>query len=1322
MKKCWKTRFISHAIGVWLSNMKKKIVIPALLTLVSGAVVSTIVASLAWFSTKVTVTTKDNLTGSSNGSYYAYGDGSATDNPDTMIKEGPYGIETPRQLYNLAWLQYLGYYDSGKYFELANDIDMEGWILPPIGTTIHPFVSEFNGNGYTINNLTISNDIQEILDTNKAPSRIKRLRTITDVNVVGMFGVVGKLDGVSTSSEVTNIKDFTLSGASIHNIASNTLMGIAAGYVNGPISDVTITDGASGGSNLQTTNASNFSSFDSRFTNISKYGVVGFCENEYLDKVKNTVTETYNATSSTYDYIASQEGDGQSGWGGSIDMKTTYNGIFDVWSKFDSTPDNIYKYPSTRKIVYGVDGNVESDEYGEATTEYRPNNSTYYRLFHYDSYNSRNEKTASYTLAHRSDTDRYMYLYGKNDITIDNAITATVTRKNSVSKTVTIISFDENGTTYYLTEKDGEVASTTVLSEAGKWVFENSQLALYTDDAILYLCADDDQNLYLSETESDSDWYRDSTSKTFYITVSSGWWSSTDYTLYCRNGQWGIEEERTGEETLYSIGDGNGHYLSTNGTAIASSTSKEAAMIWRYDNTYGFYTIIDGTNYYLRQYYRNNRTPSISLRTQTGGNYYYPFLISGNNVRAAAGNTGNYYYLRYSNNQWNSVLSNAVTLDIESKVISYSYVTEISQSTESLISRTTTTSTENYVLTTQPTYFPLNQEIVNDTPNGVPKNTNTGYVTCDNTGSSNWQGNIRVSQYYNVNNTYSRNGRTYTYPQSLLGTTYADNKVTLDTVYTIDDSGETVDLVPSEYEKFASSKASFEKVLTEDTMWIYGLHFMNANIEYGAGKSIYADGVVINDNVDTDGVPYNHYELPTNCIDFNLRETGKINFIAGSYFTDNDSFFSLHQIERNSDKSIKKIRQIKNVYKNSENESYSYVYEFYDTDTANGYYKYSKPFKFSNGVKVNLDNTSYVEYSSQATLPDNYSLTGGFNCSRIDTPHTLKTQTTTQNNNNYLQGYPYYFEIPMNDGEYCLGSVNGGTGAYLMYLDIGANAKKVYRTEVIEYFKMIDQIYSYPRGVGLVAAGSQASDMNSFCVCIKSSYNGTLTMQIVKNGDVDEGKYTGAGGEEITYKYPSMVVKNGSGVAQEVVSSEVTTSITEIKRLTYYDFDMLSNSLNKIIITDTFVNGVKKSRTVEKFANYNISTNTGTADDTLPVFAIGGDGKAIDYTDNTDGITFDTTDNTTKLLVFNVIYPDGGVITVTFTLTVTSIDNAGHNEYLPNGYDVNVTYSKGDATTDISANCYITYVVNSDGTYTYTIKLNGNTASVSTVPIVINVG
>ena len=85
--------------------------------LISGA---TIASSLAWFRPTATVTPSDTpVEGVSEGAYYAYGNGllPTAQNPTNK----PYGITRPRHLYNLAWLQYLGFYNKGTqyYFEIA---------------------------------------------------------------------------------------------------------------------------------------------------------------------------------------------------------------------------------------------------------------------------------------------------------------------------------------------------------------------------------------------------------------------------------------------------------------------------------------------------------------------------------------------------------------------------------------------------------------------------------------------------------------------------------------------------------------------------------------------------------------------------------------------------------------------------------------------------------------------------------------------------------------------------------------------------------------------------------------------------------------------------------------------------------------------------------------------------------------------------------------------------------------------------------------------------------------------------------------------------
>ena len=56
----------------------------------------------------------------------------------------------------------------------------------------------------------------------------------------------------------------------------------------------------------------------------------------------------------------------------------------------------------------------------------------------------------------------------------------------------------------------------------------------------------------------------------------------------------------------------------------------------------------------------------------------------------------------------------------------------------------------------------------------------------------------------------------------------------------------------------------------------------------------------------------------------------------------------------------------------------------------------------------------------------------------------------------------------MNDGEYALGSAEEKAGAYLLYLDIGANAAQVYRTIMSEHFGVSEFTMKYPFGVAIL--------------------------------------------------------------------------------------------------------------------------------------------------------------------------------------------------------------------------------------------------------------
>jgi hypothetical protein len=104
-----------------------------------------------------------DITSNVHKTYFNGGVGSAVD---------PYQIHTPLQLYYFAWLQDLGLFnvdgdDEGTeidtvYFVLTSNINMKDnetqYTLPPVGTTEYPFVGNFNGQGYTVSNLTCGTD------------------------------------------------------------------------------------------------------------------------------------------------------------------------------------------------------------------------------------------------------------------------------------------------------------------------------------------------------------------------------------------------------------------------------------------------------------------------------------------------------------------------------------------------------------------------------------------------------------------------------------------------------------------------------------------------------------------------------------------------------------------------------------------------------------------------------------------------------------------------------------------------------------------------------------------------------------------------------------------------------------------------------------------------------------------------------------------------------------------------------------------------------------------------------------------------------------
>lgn len=188
-------------------------------------------------------------------SYYKGGDGS---------EDNPFLISNARHLYNLSWLQNLGMYDEKSYyFSLANDIDMTGFEIPPIGingygitTNSHPFIGVFNGNGYTIRNC--------IITTNpKIAPGILDNRNFDYGDYLGFFGIIDTKDNDSESF-IGCAYAFYLQNISVLTSFKPMAVGLIAGYVNGDISQIGVEY-----SNIMVDN------FQGNDTSISKYTLLG---------------------------------------------------------------------------------------------------------------------------------------------------------------------------------------------------------------------------------------------------------------------------------------------------------------------------------------------------------------------------------------------------------------------------------------------------------------------------------------------------------------------------------------------------------------------------------------------------------------------------------------------------------------------------------------------------------------------------------------------------------------------------------------------------------------------------------------------------------------------------------------------------------------------------------------------------------------------------------------------------------------------------------------------------------------------------------------
>lgn len=281
-------------------------------------VISFSAISFAWLASGKYLNFPSSFGGSATPAYFAGGDGSF---------DKPFRITNAVHLYNLAWLQYLGYFNQREgfnngldqtYFELGKDVDMAGRAIPPIGTEEYPFIGQFNGNGHKVTNLTISNK-KGTGDLVYSPTNAKFSNNILrfvddskahDIEIVGMFGVTGDYDGYfnkyktaghTVDGTIASVSNFYVDKIHVRSNSAKTLAGLAAGYIGGNFSDVGVyRSDIKFAANAQANGVAGSGV-------LSKYSLVG----------------AYNEDLITWDDNATGTGT----WGGSIDMQRIYNRV-----------------------------------------------------------------------------------------------------------------------------------------------------------------------------------------------------------------------------------------------------------------------------------------------------------------------------------------------------------------------------------------------------------------------------------------------------------------------------------------------------------------------------------------------------------------------------------------------------------------------------------------------------------------------------------------------------------------------------------------------------------------------------------------------------------------------------------------------------------------------------------------------------------------------------------------------------------------------------------------------------------------------------------
>ena len=1138
---------------------------------------------LAWMSDNG-MSSPIDITSNVHKAYFESGDGTSDlvyDEDGNIVQSatGPYEIKYPLQLYYFAWLQYLGYFNTPKldengnemkdengnvitntvYFYLSADLDMNTigdenvpedeqykYVLPPVGTLTNPFLGNFDGQGHTIKDLTVENVKDNLTER---PNNTDKFGDEKEVEIVGFFGVVGELaeGDYSYATQANEVKNLVLENLTVTTLTNNALIGLVAGYVNGFIDCVGVV-----GSTVNIKTDTSILDSEKYTENLSDYSLIGYCTEKFKDSVyimdvmltNPDITDKYNVVPSI------GEGETQ-GWGGSIAMKS----IFDMMDGLDTTPNADFITERTDVVTIGDASNESitvtvtqnTINSRDTATLVDPENQINFGSFVFNTQSGWNNNVINF-VGGSTKVTQFKYAYKENDVPLY---------------------YITDGTNY-LCFNGTDITNTTNQADATKWYVSNGTsggvISTVVNGSVYYLTITDGSISVIADVNADP-------SNLPSWSVSGNSYSLDNQKIACENGVWIVDNN-------FQISYNN-NYITNNGTnALQNVTNANNACSWKITSTHSGYTIstvINNTTYYLGY----NTTQSGGWGNQTS--YSGPTLTTDvnnanlwhfeNNQLYLEGTTwwGDppRYYLRYNNGNWTIENNTAnATLTFTSTSSANVDINASNTNAKEIVCQRTEyidNATENYYYNESGdkvatggntadhagiTYIPLSFK-QNGNGQYYVSGSNTGYIVgseWDKTTYDDQDGepsNLRISEYQKSNITSPDKPYVISYQ--------TENKF-------VELKSGDADYLKKEYGlvKYADCYGDYITSLAD---YCYGLHFMDAPIlkENVAEITAHLNGKT---------VP--NYQIPTNCINFNLYDRGFINAFAGTYYSmgnGNTSFFSLYEIFREDPKKekynivdIKEISIIYGVFKNKDDP------EKKEIDTSKAYI-----YKYTDGTYKNTDGTI------SNAFPDTGDLVYDeiFNCDWI-----MHTKTYCQNNNGgtWATNRAYYFEIPVNAGEYAIGSTQNETGAYLVYLDLAANAQLVEREKQYEEITETQSGATLPNGVELLekAEGDEGYDKDgdgkvdvnpadSSFVSINGGASGSI---LFEKTDENTITHTANGNTSAEYIGAGNTLMNGT--TQEELPQSVQ-KVTKIERTTYRDHNLNTGNYIVTVITKTTV-------------------------------------------------------------------------------------------------------------------------------------------------------